>query len=444
MRGDCRRRRGTPVAWLDHAGRPPAPCPVAAPGRSASSSRPAASSSSVLRRRRPPWPATSASSTAQIDRVDDLDLAGRAAGEPANFLLVGTDSREGIDPNDPDAGGFLGDTECNCTDTIMVLRVDPGGGTRPTSCRSRATSSSRSPAPARRSASTRAHAHGEQTLIDTIQDNFDIPIHHYVEIDFVGFEKLVDAVGGVPMWFDAPVRDRHTGLDDPRGRVPGAQRRAGPQVRALPVPPVPGRGRRVAQRRHRRPRPHHPPAGVRAPSRRQGGRARGSATPSMLNELVSAGVANVEPRRAARRRRPAQHRAGVRGVRLRRPRRVQHPDRAADDVGRRAGGAAADAQGADRAQRVPRPAARHAQPREPRRHGPQRHRRRRTGRPMPPARSAPSASTSSTSSRTRRRTSPARPCSTGRSASAAAQAAWPRTSPAAPRWSRSTTWSGPR
>ena len=31
-----------------------------------------------------------------------------------------------------------------------------------------------------------AHAHGAQTLIDTIQDNFDIPIHHYVEIDFVG------------------------------------------------------------------------------------------------------------------------------------------------------------------------------------------------------------------------------------------------------------------
>ena len=60
-----------------------------------------------------------------------------------------------------------------------------------------------------------AHAHGVQTLIDTIQDNFNIPINHYVEVDFQGFEKLVDAVGGVPMWFDAPVRDSHTGLDVP-------------------------------------------------------------------------------------------------------------------------------------------------------------------------------------------------------------------------------------
>ena len=60
-----------------------------------------------------------------------------------------------------------------------------------------------------------AHARGEQVLIDTIQDNFGITINHYVEIDFVGFEKLVDAVGGVPMWFDAPVRDKHTGLSVP-------------------------------------------------------------------------------------------------------------------------------------------------------------------------------------------------------------------------------------
>ena len=57
-----------------------------------------------------------------------------------------------------------------------------------------------------------AHARGEQVLIDTIQDNFGIAINHYVEIDFVGFERLVDAVGGIPLWFEDPVRDTHTGL----------------------------------------------------------------------------------------------------------------------------------------------------------------------------------------------------------------------------------------
>src|SRR5436190_20124615 len=60
----------------------------------------------------------------QITRIDDIDLA-EPAGDAANYLLVGTDSREGIDPEDPDAGGFLNGTACQCTDTIMVLRVDP-------------------------------------------------------------------------------------------------------------------------------------------------------------------------------------------------------------------------------------------------------------------------------------------------------------------------------
>ncbi len=60
-----------------------------------------------------------------------------------------------------------------------------------------------------------AHARGEQVLIDTIEENFGIAINHYVEIDFVGFERLVDAVGGIPLYFEAPVRDNHIGLSVP-------------------------------------------------------------------------------------------------------------------------------------------------------------------------------------------------------------------------------------
>ena len=56
---------------------------------------------------------------------------------------------------------------------------------------------------------------GVQVLIDTIRQNFGLTINHYVEIDFAGFERLVDAVGGIKLWFDAPVRDSHTGLSIP-------------------------------------------------------------------------------------------------------------------------------------------------------------------------------------------------------------------------------------
>ena len=152
----------------------------------------------------------------QIDRVTDIDIAAAGAGEPANYLLVGTDSREGLDPEDPDTAGFTGDGEtgCDCTDTIMVLRVDPKEQ------EAQILSFPRDLwIPIADTGETArinsAHAHGEQVLIDTIQNNFGLTINHYVEIDFVGFERLVDAVGGIPMWFDAPVRDKHTGLSVP-------------------------------------------------------------------------------------------------------------------------------------------------------------------------------------------------------------------------------------
>ena len=44
-------------------------------------------------------------------------------------------------------------------------------------------------------------------LIDTIEAEFDIPIHHYVNVDFAGFQGLVSAVGTVDVWFDTPARD---------------------------------------------------------------------------------------------------------------------------------------------------------------------------------------------------------------------------------------------
>ena len=226
----------------------------------------------------------------QIDRVEDIELSARA-GEAANFLLVGTDTREGLDPNDPDAGGFLGDSGCECTDTIMVLRVDPEAkqayllsfprdlylpisGTGDTA------------------RINTAHARSPQTLIDTIQDNFDIPINHYVEIDFVGFEKLVDAVGGVPLWFDAPVRDRNTGLDVPQAEcvvLSGEQARKFVRSRYLEYQDEDGDWR------------SDPTADLGRITRQQTFVRRavakavdeGLSNPITLNELVSAGVANV-------------------------------------------------------------------------------------------------------------------------------------------------------
>ncbi|MGQ0433530.1 MAG: LCP family protein [Microthrixaceae bacterium] len=227
---------------------------------------------------------------AQIDRVDGIDIAGAAAGEPANYLIVGSDSRKGLDP---DVQGFAddGETGCNCTDTIMLLRVDPQ--TKQAQILSFPRDLWVPIAGTGKSARINsAHGHGEQTLIDTIEGTFDLPIHHYVEIDFVGFEKLVNAVGGIPMWFDAPVRDRHTGLSVPTAEcqvLDGEQARKFVRSRYLEYKGTDGKwysdptadlGRITRQQVFIR----------RSISKAVG---KGLTNPATLNQLVSAGVDNV-------------------------------------------------------------------------------------------------------------------------------------------------------
>ena len=51
-----------------------------------------------------------------------------------------------------------------------------------------------------------------QRLINTIQQNFGIETDHFVQVDFCAFKELVDAVGGVAVPFETPVRDGATGL----------------------------------------------------------------------------------------------------------------------------------------------------------------------------------------------------------------------------------------
>jgi LCP family protein required for cell wall assembly len=58
-----------------------------------------------------------------------------------------------------------------------------------------------------------AYQQSAQTVVDTVQSVLGIPINHFVEVNFSGFQQLIDAVGGVPMYFDHPVRDNNSGLD---------------------------------------------------------------------------------------------------------------------------------------------------------------------------------------------------------------------------------------
>ncbi len=149
----------------------------------------------------------------QLPRVSLGDaLRDEPPGEPENWLLVGSDSREFVD--DDTARESFGDTGIvggQRADTIIVVRLDPAAQ------KADMLSFPRDlwvehPHLGRSGRINEAFMAGPEALVTTITHNFGIPIHHYAEIDFAGFKALVDAAGGVTMYFPSPATDAVTGL----------------------------------------------------------------------------------------------------------------------------------------------------------------------------------------------------------------------------------------
>ena len=145
----------------------------------------------------------------QIRSVEVPGLHKSSSGRPFNLLVVGSDSRESLDDED---GSRYGDVGGQRNDTTLVVRVEPA--------RKRISMLS---IPrdlvvpiAGTGAENRINAaftQGPGQLVKTIEQNFGVPIHHYVLIDFDGFRAIVDALGGIDVRFPYPSRDAKSGLD---------------------------------------------------------------------------------------------------------------------------------------------------------------------------------------------------------------------------------------
>jgi LCP family protein required for cell wall assembly len=163
-----------------------------------------------------------------LDRIEAVDV--KTANLPTesvgatgptvieNYLLVGSDSREGADPDDADFGGIgsAGKTLGLRSDTMLIMRYDPG--TKSSSLLSVprdlwVTIADTGKKDRVNEAFDRVDAtERSQNMIDTISRHLGVPIHHYVEVNFAGFKKLVDSIGGINVYVETPVRDKHTGL----------------------------------------------------------------------------------------------------------------------------------------------------------------------------------------------------------------------------------------
>ena len=161
---------------------------------------------------------------ARMSRVDALvDYPGRpAATAGTNWLLVGSDSRAGLTP-EQQAALATGDASGSRTDTIMLLH-------KPASGASTLVSIPRDsyldiPGHGRNKVNAAFSIGGPQLLARTVEQATDLRVQHYVEVGFGGFAGVVDAVGGVTMCLDAPIDDPAAGINLPAGcqQLTGAQ-----------------------------------------------------------------------------------------------------------------------------------------------------------------------------------------------------------------------------
>lgn len=165
----------------------------------------------------------------KIHRISLLVAPPPPAG--ANFLLIGSDTREFVSVEG--AAEVFGDPAKETgrnSDTLMVAHVEPG------SQRTLVVSFPRDLVvdtirglPGRNRINAAYGFGGPQAVIDMLKDNFDIDIHHYVEVDFESFQEVVDAIGHVFVYFPYATRDDKTGVN---AIVPGCHPLDGPAALA--------------------------------------------------------------------------------------------------------------------------------------------------------------------------------------------------------------------
>ncbi|MGW3554915.1 LCP family protein [Streptomyces griseoincarnatus] len=148
-------------------------------------------------------------------------------GEGTNYLIVGSDSREGLSDEDKKRLR-TGSSEGKRTDSVMILHTGDNGPTlislpRDSNVEIPSFKGSESgktyQGTGRQVKLNAAYAEdGPELLVRTVEFNTGLHIDHYVEIGFAGFANIVDAVGGVEIDIPQDIKDTKSGADLKKGK----------------------------------------------------------------------------------------------------------------------------------------------------------------------------------------------------------------------------------
>lgn len=141
-----------------------------------------------------------------------VDYSNRpTAGSGTNWLITGSDSRQGLTRKQERHLATGHDVSGRRSDTIMILHMPAGGG-RPVLISLPRDSWVPIPGYGMNKINAAYSFGGPKLLAETVQNVTGLRIQHYMGIGFGGFVRVVNAVGGVRMCLKAPLVDRAAGL----------------------------------------------------------------------------------------------------------------------------------------------------------------------------------------------------------------------------------------
>jgi LCP family protein required for cell wall assembly len=151
----------------------------------------------------------------EIHRIDvhglvDVPTSGADAGTE-NILMVGSTDRCALTVQNAAYGLCSQGVNGVNSDVVMILHLDPSNHSVSILSvprdlfvpNARTTGANKIDA---------ALYQGPSQLVAAINENLGIPIQHYVVLNFDTFANVVDALGGVKMYFPMPVYDAYSGL----------------------------------------------------------------------------------------------------------------------------------------------------------------------------------------------------------------------------------------
>lgn len=160
----------------------------------------------------------------RLTRVTALpeDQVSNTAG--TNWLLVGSDSRQGLTQEEQDQLGTGGDMGVGRTDTIMLLHIPRSGKAQLVSIPR--DSYVEVPGFGMDKINSAFTYGGPQLLSQTVEQSTGLRVDHYAEIGMGGLANVVDSVGGVELCVNEAIDDPLAGIS----LQPGCQKLKGPEA----------------------------------------------------------------------------------------------------------------------------------------------------------------------------------------------------------------------